>query len=100
MCAKDELREIATRWPEEVARVREWERQVSIASKRGAATFFATVTDPTVRSDDKVSAETHGIDRMVEWANTTRGGRQFDMVDLIARTDSQQKCSSAYGLCE
>lgn len=100
MCAKDELRQIAARWPEEVDRVREWERLVSIASKRGAATFFATVTDPTVRSDDKVSAVTHGIDRIVDWSNTARGGRQFDMVDLIARTDSQSNCSSAYGLCE
>ena len=100
MCAKDELRQIAARWPEEVDRVREWERLVSIASKRGAATFFATVTDPTVRSDDKVSAVTHGIDRIVDWSNTARGGRQFDMVDLIARTDSQNSCSSAYGLCE
>lgn len=100
MCAKDELRQIAARWTEEVDRVREWERLVSIASKRGAATFFATVTDPTVRSDDKVSAVTHGIDRIVDWSNTARGGRQFDMVDLIARTDSQNSCSSAYGLCE
>lgn len=100
MCAKDELRQIAARWPEEVDRVREWERLVSIASKRGAATFFATVTDPTVRSDAKVSAVTHGIDRIVDWSNTSRGGRQFDMVDLIARTDSQNSCSSAYGLCE
>lgn len=100
MCAKDELRQIAARWPEEVDRVREWERLVSIASKRGAAAFFATVTDPTVRSDDKVSAVTHGIDRIVDWSNTARGGRQFDMVDLIARTDSQNSCSSAYGLCE
>jgi 3'-phosphoadenosine 5'-phosphosulfate sulfotransferase (PAPS reductase)/FAD synthetase len=100
MCAKDELRQIAARWPEEVDRVREWERLVSIASKRGAATFFATVTDPTVRSDDKVSAVTHGIDRIVDWSNTARGGRQFDMVDLIARTDSLSSCSSAYGLCE
>lgn len=39
-------------------------------------------------------------DRMVEWANTSRGRRQFDMVDLIARADSQHSCSSAYGLCE
>ena len=100
MCAKDELRQIALRWPEEVDRVREWERLVSIASKRGAATFFATVTDPTVRSTDKVNAITHGIDRMVDWSNTARGGRQFDLVDLIARTDSQNTCSSAYGLCE
>jgi 3'-phosphoadenosine 5'-phosphosulfate sulfotransferase (PAPS reductase)/FAD synthetase len=100
MCAKDELRQIAARWPEEVDRVREWERLVSIASKRGAATFFATVTDPTVRSDDKVSAVTHGIDRIVDWSKTARGGRQFDMIDLIARTDSRNSCSSAYGLCE
>ncbi|PYC28946.1 phosphoadenosine phosphosulfate reductase [Pseudomonas mosselii] len=72
----------------------------NIASKRGAATFFATVTDPTARTDDKVSASTHGIDRMVEWANTSHSGRQFDMIDLIAQADSSQQCSSAYGLCE
>lgn len=100
MCAKDELREIAARWPEEVDRVREWERLVSLASKRGATTFFPAVNDPTVSSDDQISAATHGIDRMVDWANTARGGRQFDMVDLIARSDSQNSCSSAYGLCE
>lgn len=41
-----------------------------------------------------------GIDRIVDWSNTARGGRQFDMVDLIARTDESHKCSSAYGLCE
>jgi 3'-phosphoadenosine 5'-phosphosulfate sulfotransferase (PAPS reductase)/FAD synthetase len=100
MCAKDELRQIAARWPEEVDRVREWERLVTIASKSGAATFFTAVTDPTVRSDDKVSAVTHGIDRIVDWSKTARGGRQFDMVDLIARTDNHNSCSSAYGLCE
>lgn len=100
MCAKDELREIASRWPEEVARVREWERLVSITSKRGSATFFTATNDPTVHANDNISAATHGIDRMVDWANTARGGRQFDMVDLIARTDSQNSCSSAYGLCE
>lgn len=100
MCAKDELREIAARWPAEVDRVREWERLVSIACKRGSATFFTATNDPTVQANDNITAATHGIDRMVEWANTSRGGRQFDLVDLIARAGNDNKCSSAYGLCE
>ncbi|MCY1445080.1 Phosphoadenosine phosphosulfate reductase family protein [compost metagenome] len=96
-CGKNELREIADRWPDEVARVREWERLVSLASKRGAATFFPAVNDPTVSASDAISAGTHGIDRMVEWSRTARGGRQFD---LIAATNDGSTCSSAYGLCE
>ncbi|MNZ86697.1 hypothetical protein D3C78_1055260 [compost metagenome] len=96
-CGKDELREIADRWPDEVARVREWERLVSQVSKRGSATFFPAVNDPTVSASDAISAETHGIDRMVEWSRTARGGRQFD---LIAATHDGTACSSAYGLCE
>ncbi|MDZ5616723.1 phosphoadenosine phosphosulfate reductase family protein [Achromobacter xylosoxidans] len=95
-CAKDELRHIALRWPEEIARVREWEQLVSLASKRGASTFFAAVNDPTYSDTDTITHETYGIDRMVEWAMTTRGGRQFDM---FARLDSDG-CSSSYGLCE
>lgn len=84
-CAKDELRQIALRWPEEVARVREWERLVSMASRRGSATFF--------QGD---SVKTHGIDHFVEWSMTRRGGRQFD---LFAKLETGG-CSSSYGLCE
>lgn len=96
-CSKDELREIADRWPEEVARLREWECLVSLASKRGAATFFAAVNDPTVSKNDAITHSTHGIDRMIEWSRTARGGRQFE---LIAAPHSGINCSSAYGLCE
>jgi len=94
---KDELREIALRWPAEVDKVRRWEQLVSQASKRGAATFFCAATDPTVIATDRITHETHGIDRIVEWAQTARGGRQFDMfTELLDGT----ACSSAYGLCE
>lgn len=99
-CGKDELREIADRWPEEVARVREWERLVSAASKRGSATFFAAVNDPTVKATDKITHLTHGIDRMVDWSRTDRGGRQINLVDWIERETGPKACSSAYGLCE
>lgn len=95
--SKDELREIALRWPEQVARVREWERLVSLASKRGAATFFPAVNDPTVAASDLITYQTHGIDRMIDWAQTGRGGRQFDWLTAL---DDGRACSSAYGLCE
>ncbi|UFQ02214.1 phosphoadenosine phosphosulfate reductase domain-containing protein [Pseudomonas fitomaticsae] len=99
-CGKDELREIGARWPKEVARVREWERLVSLASKRGSSTFFTATNDPTVHKRDDVDFKTHGIDRMIEWANTTRGGREFDMLKMLDRADAPNKCASAYGLCE
>ncbi len=74
-CNKSELAQIAARFPEEVARLREWERLVSIASKRGSATFFPAVNDPLVSKSDSIHHSTHGIDRMIDWAQTERGGR-------------------------
>lgn len=94
-CGKDELREIANRFPDEVDRVREWERLVSAASRIKSSTFFCAVNDPTVNSDEHITHETHGIDRMIEWSRTARGGRQYDLL----ATDGGG-CSSAYGLCD
>jgi len=98
-CRKDELQEIAERFPSEIDRVREWEHLVAQVSKRGNATFFCPTNDPMVDAgDDFTNAqETHGIDRIVEWSRTTRGGRQFD---LLASTGRGDECKSAYGLCE
>lgn len=89
-CSKGELREVAARFPEHIARVQRWEAVVAQASKRGAASFFAAGTDPT-------DAEGAPIHQVVEWAQTGRGGRQFDMFF------SQQPgggCSSDLALCE
>jgi 3'-phosphoadenosine 5'-phosphosulfate sulfotransferase (PAPS reductase)/FAD synthetase len=96
-CRKEELQEIAKRFPEEIERLADWERIVANASKRGNATFFCVIKDPTVSADEDFSRahETHGIHRIVEWSNTTRGGRQFDLL----ASDSGE-CKSAYGLCE
>lgn len=95
-CGKDELRHIALRWPEEIDRVREWERLVSLASKQQSGTFFCAVDDPTYDENDVITHENYGIDRRVEWAMTSRGGRQFD---LLAGLDVGG-CSSSYGLCD
>lgn len=96
-CNKDELRQIAQRWPEEVDRVREWERLVSLSSKLGCSTFFSAVDDPTYKEGDIITHESFGIDRMVEWSMTSHGGRQFDLTRVFADASS---CSSIYGLCE
>lgn len=95
-CRKDELAEISKRFPDFVERLREWESVVSKASKWQSATFFSTSTDPTI-GDVDVNYVEHGIDRIVDWAMTGRGGRQYDLV--LASKDEQQ-CSSIYGLCE
>jgi 3'-phosphoadenosine 5'-phosphosulfate sulfotransferase (PAPS reductase)/FAD synthetase len=91
---KDEIKQIATQFPEVIDRIREWEHLASLASKRQSTTFFCATNDPTV-DPDNVHYSKDGIDRMVEWSKTTRGGRQQDLI----ATDAQV-CHSIYGLCE
>jgi len=95
---KDELSAIASQFPEVIERLREWEYLVSQASKLGSTTFFCATNDPTVNADDVISHETHGIDRMVDWSNTSRGGRQKELIASDAEEGGS--CSSIYGLCE
>lgn len=82
---KDELYEIARRFPAEIERVAEWERIVSKASKRGSATFFT--------SDDRG----HGIHDVVDWSMTSNGGHNYDLLKVM---EPVPMCSSQYGLCE
>ena len=70
-------------------RLAQWELLVAMASKRGAASFFPN-------PDRDQDQDKRGIYKMVQWAKTTHGGRQYD---LIPETDSAS-CSSSYGLCE
>lgn len=90
-CRKDELLEISKRFPEAIERIRQWETAVKQASKWGAATFF---TAPSV--DSEWSAK-QTIDVVVEWAKTSRGGKQYD---FLRAQDNGPICSSLYGLCE
>lgn len=87
-CNKAELFEIARRFPEEVARVAEWEQIVKQASKRGAATFFPTAHNMP-----------EGIHAWVEWSRTSRGGKNYDLLKAI-EWENVPTCSSQYGLCE
>lgn len=97
---KSELREIFLRYPDEVARVAEWERLVSLCSPRGCSTFFISTIDPcnSEKNNSNVSIESHGIRTVQDWALTTRGGRQFD---LLSGINENATCNSVYaGVCE
>lgn len=90
-CGKDELREIAKRWPEVVERISEWERCVAAASKRGLSSFFAAPT-----KNNKARLQGTNIHERVEWAGTARGGRQLDIFAELP----PPRCHSFYQLCE
>ena len=99
--SKGELREIAIRFPEALERVAQWERLVGVVSKRGVGTFFSADKTPghvpgTVADNPQAA---YGIETVIEWAFTGRGGRQFDLLHLASAADTP-RCSSVYGLCE
>lgn len=86
LAKKEELYEISARWPEEIERVAEWERIVSMAAKRGSSSFFTS-------KDGKKDT----IGDAVAWSRTLRGGVQLD---LFRQGEDLPGCSSIYGLCE
>lgn len=97
---KSELAEIFTRWPEEIKRVAEWERFVAACSRRGNSTFFPSTHDPrrAEKRIEVVTVDRYGIETYRDWAMTTRGGAQFD---LLAESNDKSVCSSVYaGVCE
>ncbi len=111
--SKTELRAIATRFPEAMTRIEEWEAICADTSKRGRGTFFAADATPEgarlgkriARIEDREarrvasSAAPWPTARQVaEWARTDRGGRQFNWI--IDAEDDGLSCSSHYGLCE
>lgn len=96
-CGKEELRQIGMRFPEEIERVAEWEALVKEASKTGGATFFtlraSEVEGMTPEDHDRLAS----IKSKVDWANTTRGKKQIDLINVY---EEPETCHSIYGLCE
>lgn len=93
-CQKEELRQIDMRWPGHLQRISDWERTVGQCSKRGFPTFF---TDSHAAKDRRQVFADLNVWSRIEWAKTTRGGKQFD---LLAQLDEPEACASSYGLCE
>lgn len=108
--SKSELREIGFRFPEAVERIAAWEVIVAEASKRGRATFFASDMTPegaamgravraqgSMAPQESAALQWPNANAVFDWAKTTRGGRQYD---LLFYADEGLSCSSQYGLCE
>ena len=105
-CVKAELVLVASSTPQDIDRLTAWEKMVSRVSRRGAATFFTVVNDPVMAQEIayargageamEITPETHGIRRMVEWAKTDRGGRQYRLFD----DPIPSPACNAHGMCE
>jgi 3'-phosphoadenosine 5'-phosphosulfate sulfotransferase (PAPS reductase)/FAD synthetase len=90
--SKEDIREWAARFPEMIDKVRAWEASV------GRTFFPPTVTGKKGKSKEDPTL-INWIDEVVEWAKTTRGGKQYALPLVEADADAGT-CSSKYGLCE
>lgn len=94
-CNKGELRAIAARFPEHPARIAEWEAIVGMCSKLGFSTLMA---DAHPSRDRRVVFADLNIWARIEWSKTSRGGKQFNLLD--EQENESSGCSSSYGLCD
>ena len=99
MARKSEIAEIAARFPDQVDRLEQWERDVTNSAKLGGASFFASDKTPEGRSleGDELKTRSIGIREIVEWS---QGNKDPHQVGLFADEEELPSCSSVYGLCE
>lgn len=94
MSRKNEIKEIANRFPDVIDKIELWEKEVGQTSKRGAGTFFPATSVPLDIEDDNPDLRA-SIRKTVQWSKTTYGGKQYDIF-----ANEVPSCSSIYGLCE
>ncbi len=90
--SKKDIRLVAQLFPWAVEKIRDWERQVRVASRKGISTFFHQSKTP--RASGPISMK-----EIVKWSMTKRGGRQYDMMAYVEPPTSDV-CIYAGGLCE
>ena len=77
---KDDIRNWATRFPEMIDKIRGIEQRTGL-------TFFMPMGRDGIRNT---------VDEVVQWASTSRGGREI----LLPMMHEREGCESKYGLCE
>lgn len=95
-CGKAEITQIDARFPEHLEEKSRWEMLVGQASKRGFSTFFNKELHEDSYADRRVH-EANCVENVIQWARTSRGGRQFS---LLTDLEDSTACASAYGLCD
>lgn len=91
--SKNDIRITAHLFPWAIEKIRQWEREVQAVSRLCCSTFFHATTTPGG------SGSPAHIDEVVRWSKTIRGGKQYDMLALMAPPTSNV-CIYAGGLCE
>jgi 3'-phosphoadenosine 5'-phosphosulfate sulfotransferase (PAPS reductase)/FAD synthetase len=94
---KGEVKEASIRFPHHIDKIAVWEEKVISCSKRGGVSFFPAPSGKKIVIDKLAYAKANNIYAVVEWAKTSRGGRQFSLLDGL---DEPTVCASSYGLCE
>ncbi|MEB5946482.1 phosphoadenosine phosphosulfate reductase family protein [Klebsiella pneumoniae] len=124
LCNKEEIAETAARWPEHIQKHKEWELKVRLTSRWVHWMSVGEISQrwmkkfdlplgrsvqlyglaPEVQNIDwsgfygpRGNLNSPGVDDVVEWAKTGRGGKVYDLVKASLDTSV---CSSRYGLCE
>lgn len=90
--SKDDILNWATRFPEMIDKIREWEAGLTEAASNGGAREIKRTFFPPMVPGITINS----IDDVVEWAKTSRGGRQQPFPIFHER----EACESKYGLCE
>lgn len=94
---KNELKEIARRFPDHIAKVTTWEALVSQACKRGYSTFMHKGPAENASYSPQATFTPGNIEQVVQWAKTSRGCNQLDLLESLEPITG---CSSSYGLCD
>lgn len=104
MSSKEEVHNIARRFPERIERIREAEE--TMPNRHGFAGFFARDKVPerfrsrSIVTKDGEKMKVATIDDVVRWSETVKGGRSisFDPEEIFE--EGPTGCNSIYGFCE
>ena len=99
---KSEIELIAKNYPAHIDRIERWEAILNEASRSNAATFFNANRDAKfagLKEGEKYSD--YGIRTIVDWASTSRGGAQFNLIQPTSKDQRymQESCAET-GVCE
>lgn len=97
MARKGELRLLAEHYPEQIDRIRALERALSgKVGLAGSSPAFFQSPLRELDAEGKPVRPCWPIDKMVRWAKTGRGGRQYELFEPDLATDGCMR----WGLCE
>ena len=99
---KSDIAAMAKHYPEAIERVVKMEELINHATRGGDATLLP---GGNVNKARPIHYTTHGIRAQIDWARTTRGGKQYNLLEKVMehQSESEQEwrtSCSEFGVCE